>query len=49
MIWESNILLKFLFGKCSEDEIKEINQWVGESDYNKQTLSHLRIAVASEL
>jgi hypothetical protein len=49
MIWESNTLLKFLFGKCSEEEVKEINEWLRESDYNKQTLSHLRSTVSSHL
>ena len=49
MIWESNILLKFLFGKCTEEETKEINLWVNESDYNKQTLTYLKTTVAAQL
>ena len=49
MIWESNILLKFLFGKCTEEETKEINLCVSESDYNKQTLSYLKTTVATKL
>ena len=49
MIWESNILLKFLFGKCTEEETKEINLWVKESDYNKQTLTYLKTRVAGQL
>jgi len=43
MIWESNILLKYLVGKCTKQESKEVNEWLLESDYNKKTLSHLRM------
>ncbi|MDA8886390.1 hypothetical protein N8368_00965 [Bacteroidia bacterium] len=49
MIWESNILLKFLFGKCDEQESQEVNEWLLESDYNRQTLSHLKMTVSSQL
>ena len=49
MIWESNILLKFLFGKCNVQESKEVNEWLLESDYNKKTLSHLRMTVNSQI
>lgn len=49
MIWESNVLLKFLFGKCNEQESKEVNDWLLESDYNQRTLSYLKMTVKSEL
>jgi hypothetical protein len=49
MIWESNILLKFLFGKCTEKETTEVQLWLSESDHNKSTLSHLRATVSSQL
>lgn len=49
MIWESNILLKFLFGKCSEKETTEVQTWLAESEYNQNTLSHLRATVSSQL
>jgi hypothetical protein len=49
MIWESNILLKFLFGKCTEKETDEVNLWLSESEYNKRTLSHLKTTVSSHL
>lgn len=45
MIWESNILLKYLVGKCTKQESKEVNEWLLESDYNRKTLSHLRMTV----
>ncbi len=46
MIWESNILLKFIFGKCDPKEESEVNEWLLESDYNRNTLSHLRTTVS---
>lgn len=49
MIWESNILLKFIVGKCNKKEEQEINDWLLESDYNQQTLSHLRMTVNGQL
>ncbi|MDC0580051.1 hypothetical protein OAP11_04750 [Bacteroidia bacterium] len=49
MIWESNILLKFLFGKCTEKEVSDVNAWLNESKYNQQTLSHLKSTVSSYL
>ncbi|MFT6111265.1 MAG: hypothetical protein ACJA19_000130 [Bacteroidia bacterium] len=49
MIWESNLLLKFLFGKCDTQETEDVNEWLNESEYNKQTLSHLRTTVSSQL
>ena len=49
MIWESNILLKYLVGKCTKQESKEVNEWLLESDYNKKTLSHLRMTVNGQL
>lgn len=49
MIWESNILLKFLVGKCSDKETTEVNQWLNESEYNQQTLSHLRSTFGGHL
>jgi hypothetical protein len=42
MIWESNILLKFLIGKCTKQELVIVNSWLKESDQNVNTLSHLR-------
>jgi hypothetical protein len=49
MIWESNLLLKFLFGKCNTQETEDVNEWLNESEYNKQTLSHLRMTVSAQL
>ena len=49
MLWESNILIKFLVGKCTPQESEEINTWLLESDYNKQTLSYLKMTVNSEI
>ena len=49
MIWESNLLLKFLFGKCTTQETEDVNEWLNESEYNKQTLSHLRMTVSTQL
>lgn len=49
MIWESNILLKFLFGKCTEKETTEVQSWLAESEYNQSTLSYLRSTVSSHL
>jgi hypothetical protein len=49
MIWESNLLLKFLFGKCNTQETKEVNEWLNESEYNQQTLSHLRMTVSTQI
>lgn len=46
MIWESNILLKFIFGKCDPKEESEVNEWLLESDYNRNTLSHLQATVS---
>ena len=45
MIWESNILLKFLFGKCTRQETDEVNAWLNESKHNQRTLSHLKSTV----
>lgn len=49
MIWESNILLKFLFGKCSEKEAGEVKVWLSESEHNKQTLLQLKSNVINQL
>lgn len=49
MIWESNILIKFLVGKCSKKEVEEVNSWLSESEYNQSTLSHLRLTVDNTL
>lgn len=49
MIWESNILLKFLFGKCTTKEENEVNSWLNESKHNQQTLSYLESTVHSYL
>lgn len=46
MLWESNILIKFLVGKCTETEQVEINEWLLESEYNKHTLSHLKSTIS---
>ncbi|MDG1757293.1 MAG: hypothetical protein P8I43_07840 [Bacteroidia bacterium] len=45
MIWESNILLKFLFGKCTRKEADDVNAWLNESKHNQRTLSHLKSTV----
>jgi hypothetical protein len=49
MIWESNILLKFLFGKCTRKETDDVNAWLNESKHNQRTLSHLKSTVNSYL
>jgi hypothetical protein len=49
MIWESNILLKFLFGKCTRQETDEVNAWLNESKHNQRTLSHLKSTVNTYL
>ncbi len=49
MIWESNILLKFLFGKCSKQEATEVQTWLAESEYNQNTLTYLRSTVGAQL
>jgi hypothetical protein len=49
MIWESNILLKFLVGKCSRQETDDVNAWLNESKYNQRTLSHLKSTVNNYL
>jgi len=49
MIWESNILLKFIFGKCTEKETTEVQTWLSESEYNQSTLSHLRASLSTQL
>ena len=49
MIWESNILLKFLVGKCSRQETDDVNAWLNESKYNQSTLSHLKSTVNNYL
>ena len=45
MFWESNILLKFIFGKCTKAEVMAIDTWLLESDQNRNTLSHLKNTV----
>ena len=49
MIWESNILLKFLFGKCTRQETDEVNACLNESKHNQRTLSHLKSTVNTYL
>ena len=49
MIWESNILLKFLFGNCTRQETDEVNAWLNESKHNQRTLSHLKSTVNTYL
>ncbi|NBV56465.1 MAG: hypothetical protein EBR72_01455 [Bacteroidetes bacterium] len=49
MIWESNILLKFLFGKCTRQEADDVNAWLNESKHNQRTLSHLKSTVNNYL
>ena len=49
MIWESNILLKFLFGKCTRQETDDVNAWLDESKHNQRTLSHLKSTVNTHL
>jgi|MDSX01.1.fsa_nt_gb hypothetical protein len=49
MIWESNILLKFLFGKCTRKEADDVNAWLNESKHNQRTLSHLKSTVNNYL
>ncbi|MFT6383789.1 MAG: hypothetical protein ACJAQR_000613, partial [Bacteroidia bacterium] len=38
-----------LVGKCTPQESEEINSWLLESDYNKQTLSYLKMTVNSQI
>ncbi len=45
MFWEANILLKFLVGKCTRIEVKEIKIWLAESHQNKNTLLHLKAVI----
>jgi hypothetical protein len=49
MIWESNVLIKFLFGKCNQEETLEVNKWLMESEYNQRTLSHLKGTISNQL
>jgi hypothetical protein len=49
MIWESNILLKFLFGKCTRQESDDVNAWLKESKHNQRTLLHLKSTVNNYL
>ena len=48
MIWECNLLMKFLFKRCSESEITLVNSWLDESEHNKQTLQFLRVQMGSD-
>ncbi|MEY2924411.1 MAG: hypothetical protein RLZZ337_959 [Bacteroidota bacterium] len=49
MFWEGNVLLKFLKGKCTISEETEIENWLKESDQNKNTLSHLKMMLENQL
>ncbi len=49
MIWESNLLLKFIFGKCTAKESQEVEIWLSESEYNQSTLSYLEATVSQQL
>ncbi len=47
MIWECNVLLKYLFNQCSKAEKLEVDSWLNESPQNQLTLKYLRVQLLS--
>jgi hypothetical protein len=43
MIWESNLLLKFILNKCTDVEEQTVLSWLSESKQNENTLTYLRL------
>lgn len=43
MIWESNVLLKYILNKCSDAENERVALWLSESEQNENTLSYLKL------
>ena len=47
MMWESNLLLKFILNKCSSLEEAQVLSWLNESKQNENTLAFLRSVYTS--
>lgn len=45
MIWECNVLLRYLLNKCTPDEKQTVNTWLLESPQNQLTLNYLEVQV----
>jgi anti-sigma factor RsiW len=43
LIQDSNLLMRYVMGTCSEDERKYMNQWIEESPSNAITFRHMRM------
>lgn len=48
MTWECNVLLRYLFNKCTPDEESTVNTWLDESPQNKFTLNYLETQVQTQ-
>ena len=43
---ECNILIRFLLGRCTQEETIEVVRWKEESNYNEHTLAYLQLALS---
>ena len=42
-----NLILRYLTEQCSNDEIKEIDRWLGESSQNQNTFNYLKMMISN--
>lgn len=44
---QGNTLLRYLLNQCTVEEMRELDDWLDESQQNRNTLNYLRAQVSS--